>query len=148
MAHGPPARERGWASAAGTGQLWDAGSTAIAGIADCAGSSHVWGCSLWVALQAGACGGGEAPCEGAARLAAQQQPGPSARRCCACRACCACCACHALQGRSSIIVFCMAAVLGASSLLLGAEGLAASHAAFQQGTAWAWGTVCGLRELH
>lgn len=45
-------------------------------------------------------------------------------------------------GRSSVIVFVMAAVLGVSAVVLGVEGLTAGLAAFEQHRAWEWGSMC------
>lgn len=48
-----------------------------------------------------------------------------------------------LGGRSSVIVFAMAAILGISAVLLGLQGMVDSRAAFAAHRAWDWGSVCG-----
>ncbi len=53
-----------------------------------------------------------------------------------------------LHGRSSVIIFGMAAVLGASTLVLAVQGSFDSLAAFERHIAWAWGSVCPAAPLE
>ncbi len=46
------------------------------------------------------------------------------------------------HGRSSIIVFSMAAILGASAMVLGVQGALVSRQAFEAHIEWDWGSVC------
>ncbi len=48
-----------------------------------------------------------------------------------------------MHGRSSIIIFAMAAILGCSAVVLGVQGGLVSRAAFLGHHAWDWGSVCG-----
>ena len=48
-----------------------------------------------------------------------------------------------LRGRSSVVVFAMAAILGLSAAMLGVQGGGAAADAFRAGRAWAWGSICG-----
>lgn len=48
-----------------------------------------------------------------------------------------------LRGRASFIVFCMAAILGASAAALGVQAVGDTRHAFAEGAAWQWGSICG-----
>ncbi|GAB4818572.1 hypothetical protein N2152v2_005618 [Parachlorella kessleri] len=52
-----------------------------------------------------------------------------------------------LGGRSSVIVYAMAAVLGASAVVLGVQGGMVTSEAFDQHIVWLWGSVCGTAPL-
>lgn len=49
-------------------------------------------------------------------------------------------------GGGTTVVFCMAVVMGASAVVLGAQGGWLSWRAAREGELWRWGDVCGGRQ--